>query len=145
MEKDWILVSSSLQPFLNIHLLFDTNKAYSSHMRFGNVEIAPIEAKTSEDFLQHMQMYFISAGKREKVEGDPLHLYVENLQRFHHNTSEKIDRAFVERLEISPLSLNLSFRRKYNENKDRELLKVGGVPLADVIGVKTNFDIVGFP
>ena len=145
VEKDWILVSSSLQPFLNIHLLFDTNKAYSSHMRFGNVEIAPIEAKTSEDFLQHMQMYFISAGKREKVEGDPLHLYVENLQRFHHNTSEKIDRAFVERLEISPLSLNLSFRRKYNENKDRELLKVGGVPLADVIGVKTNFDIVGAP
>ena len=74
----------------------------------------------------------------------PLNEYVSELQRFQHATAGQIDRVFVERLEISPLSLQLSFKRVYNE-KDLELLKAGGVPLADVLGVKTNFDIVDAP
>ena len=84
-------------------------------------KLATLRAKTTEAFLHHMQLYFINSGKKSKMTVTPLNEYIQELQRFHHVTAGQIDRAFVERLEISPLSLQLSFKRVYNLEKDLEL------------------------
>ena len=142
-DKRNIFVSDPSLPFLKLNINCMVADAYTSHVKLLAVKFSPIIVDTDEKFFRYIQHYFIRRSNKS-VEMYPLDLYTRELQNIDCEGSQA-GRSFIEHIEISNLKIYLSFERKYDAQLDYHLSKIGGVPLTDILGIKTNFQLLKAP
>ena len=143
IKKAYVFSSKPGQAFLTLNLKTVADDTYTSHVEHARFDLAPIMVNTSEAFLGYIQHYFMRSD-RPAHPPVPLAQYVDDLTRAYYPDSS-VDRTYVRRLSTSQVHLFLTFERKYNSTLDHKLSKAGGVPLIDVLGIKTSFNVMQAP
>ena len=142
-KKHSIFVSDPSRPFLRMKINCVIAAGYTSHIKMFSVQLSPVAIDTDEHFFRYIQHYFMRP-KDKNTRKYRLDLYVEDLQNFQHDGGHA-GRSFIEHIEISKIKIYLSFRRSYDAQLDHQLAKVGGIPLTDILGIKTNFQLLKAP